>query len=195
MLVLTCRKCSHSYEVGPSEPVESIKCPACGEPLRGPGTLVAPRRGRGPVWPAAAGVLALLAVGGWLAYEWGPGRPDPVKAEARIRARVAKAGGRVLHFWHTPRDQAVVYHVVVGKEGHRLSAFAWSMSSGTTVHDPVEVWAGEVTVEVRCGGGVPVVVRAYREGEGEQVTLSKEQEETCKRLASQLLVALQEALK
>jgi hypothetical protein len=205
MLVLPCRRCSHSYEVGPDEPVERIKCPACGELLQrreDPGPAVRrPRR----VAVAALAVLLLLA-GGWLAYRWATGPADPAKVEARFRRTVRDTGGEVLDFYHT-QGPDVCYGASVAREGYTLDARV-VVQGRVVTGGQVQVvrrgrrgLRGDVRVVVPCGVEAPAV-KAYRHPPAEatppylweEVTLPKE-EETCKRVANDLFEDLKEALR
>jgi hypothetical protein len=155
----------------------------------------------------AVAVLALLLLGGrWLLSDRGPVRPDPPKVEARFRERVAATGGAVLHFGHA--REGAFYRVVVAKRGYQAEAFAAASGPTPRVLDLVTVrlarpemvrldWGGmggQQAVQVRCGGG-PVVVEAFRFCEANVLPLTQEEEETCKRLAQDVLVALREALR
>jgi hypothetical protein len=199
MLVLPCRRCSHSYEVGPDEPVEGIKCPACGAPLQGPrpAPLGRPLRLRLMV----AGVLALFLLAGlWLAYRRTAGRTDPVQSEARFRQRVREAGGDVQEFSYTP-GSVPTYSVLVGQEGYTLSAFVWVNDSGLAFDSIRMVQLGkpplgDIEATVWCGGGTPEVVKAFRTFPGEnRGELSEQEKATCKRLAEALYVALKESIR
>jgi hypothetical protein len=157
----------------------------------------------------AVAVLVLLLPGvAWLISNRGPQPPDPGKVEAHIRERATATGGAVRGFWHTRRGPSAFYRVFVEREDHLLEASTEVTNSTARVHDFVTVTLDspqvfrrggrsgeEVTVSVRCGDGGPIVVKAYRPAVPGEVTLPKEEEETCKRLANDLFVALREALK
>jgi hypothetical protein len=149
-------------------------------------------------------VLVLLQLaGGRLVYNrvLRTRRPDPVKAEAGFRGRMRQAGGEVRAFSHHDGPKAF-YRAVVDKEGHRLTVDAWVVSGTAWISHPSVVCldrplgaVGALNVQVQCGGDAPMVLQAYRGGVQNEVTLPKEEEETCKRLAQDVFVALQDALK
>jgi hypothetical protein len=152
-----------------------------------------------------AGVLAtLLVVGVWLAYYRPAGRTDPVESEARFRQKMQEAGSDVQGFSYT-KGRVSLYSVAVGQEGYTLYASAWDNDSGVTI-DSIRVVQrgkpplGDLEATVRCGGGAPEVVKAFRtfpekEWPENRGKLSEQEEQTCKRLGDALYVALKESIR
>jgi hypothetical protein len=152
---------------------------------------------------AVLALLLLLVGGGFVIHDWATLPPGPLKAEAGFRERMRQAGVEVREFSHTSGANRL-YHVIADKEGYRLNAFALVTASGFEVRgllaDRLDGRLGEegnVRVEMRWVDDAPVVRWAYRGsivGENE-VTLTQEEEETCERLARDVIAALQEALR